>query len=323
VSAASAQPVAPPVEPIAIGIVGLGKIACDQHLPRIAANPAFALAATASPQAGGSGAPHFATLAQMLQAQPALAAVVICTPPQSHYDIAAEALAAGKHVLLEKPPCVSVEQLDQLQQRARTAGRTLFTAWHSQYAAAVPLAEGALRSRALRAVRVTWLEDVRHWHPGQSWLTQPGGFGVFDAGINAISILTRLIPGALSVCSSRLFVPANWSTPIAAEFALQSERGVRITGELDFAHPGAPRWEIELVCETGTLRLADGGSRLMLDGEPLPEPAAALADEYAAIYDRFAELIAHGESQVDARPLQCVCELLRVASAVTVGAFSH
>ena len=34
------------------------------------------------------------------------------------------------------------------------------------------------------------------WHPGQEWIWQAGGFGVFDPGINALSIVTRILPRA-------------------------------------------------------------------------------------------------------------------------------
>jgi D-galactose 1-dehydrogenase len=42
--------------------------------------------------------------------------------------------------------------------------------------------------------RITWREDVRKWHPGQDWVFEPGGMGVFDPGINALSILTISCP---------------------------------------------------------------------------------------------------------------------------------
>ncbi len=49
----------------------------------------------------------------MLAQAPDLDAVAICTPPQAHYEAAKLALAQGKHVLLEKPPCTSLTQFEQ------------------------------------------------------------------------------------------------------------------------------------------------------------------------------------------------------------------
>src|SRR3546814_1603945 len=53
----------------------------------------------------------------------------------------------------------------------------------------------------LSRARITWIEDVRKWHPGQDWIWKPGGFGVFDPGINALSLASLLFPGPLTVRS--------------------------------------------------------------------------------------------------------------------------
>ena len=123
---------------------------------------------------------------------PDLDAVSICTPPQVRHDIAREALLAGKSVLLEKPPARDLERARRSQaHRGRQAGKTLFTTWHAQYNEGVDEAAKALvRPDRSSGFSVTWKEDVRHWHPGQQWIWEAGGFGVFDPGINALSIVT-------------------------------------------------------------------------------------------------------------------------------------
>ncbi len=70
---------------------------------------------------------------------------------------------------------------------------------------------------------------MRHWHPNQAWIWEPGGFGVFDPGINALSILTEILPGPFTVGSARLVTPANVQTPIAAEVAMTGP--ARLPGE--------------------------------------------------------------------------------------------
>ena len=79
--------------------------------------------------------------------------------------------------------------------------------------------------KRVRELRVTWKEDVRHWHPGQAWIWEPGGFGVFDPGINALSILTRILPSPIFVQSATLAVPANRAAPIAAEISPRRPSG--------------------------------------------------------------------------------------------------
>src|SRR3546814_18545713 len=79
------------MDPIRIAVVGLGKIARDQHLPAIAGNAAFSLAATVSPHdPGREGVAHFASLRDLLYGGPAIDAVALCTPPQGRYALAAQ-----------------------------------------------------------------------------------------------------------------------------------------------------------------------------------------------------------------------------------------
>src|SRR5215203_1466808 len=119
--------------PYRIGIIGLGKIARDQHVPSIQANPAFELVAASSQgSTGHEGVPHaFSDYRNMLK-MPELDAVAICTPPQVRHAIARDALLAGKHALLEKPPAATLSELQDLRRIAERVGRVVFTTWHSQ-----------------------------------------------------------------------------------------------------------------------------------------------------------------------------------------------
>jgi D-galactose 1-dehydrogenase len=311
------------VQAIRIGIVGVGKIARDQHLPCIAANPAFALVAGASRHAQLPGIANFRTLEQMLDGVPELDAIAICTPPQLHFDAAKLALERGKHVLMEKPPCASLAQLAHLKKLAGAAQRTLYQTWHSQHAPAVAPAGRLLEVRRLRRVRVTWKEDVLKWHPGQTWIWQAGGFGVFDPGINALSILTRLIAEPIFPRSALLLVPANLEAPIAAELDLLTVGGVEIGVSLDFRHTGPQTWDIDFETDQGPFKLSAGGGVLTVDGEPARGEAGELHGEYISIYRAFAQLIAAGRSEVDARPLELVADIFLTGRQVAVAPFEE
>jgi D-galactose 1-dehydrogenase len=203
--------------PIKIAIIGIGKISQDQHLPVIAKNPNFQLAAVVSQRGlSAPGVPTFKTPAELYAALPDLDAVAICTPPHVRHTIAREALAAGKHVMLEKPPAATVAQMHDLAQDAAARGKVIFATWHSQYNQAVAAAKKLLEGQRLSALAIEWKEDVRRWHPGQDWIWDAGNFGVFDPGINALSILTKIAPGAMFVKSAVLRYPENRDTPIAA-----------------------------------------------------------------------------------------------------------
>jgi predicted dehydrogenase len=309
------------LKPVRVGLVGIGKIARDQHIPAMRANPGFVLAATASRHADVEGVPSFPTIEAMLDGAPDLDAVAICTPPQVHYEAARLALSRGLHVLLEKPPCTSTVQLERLTLLAVERERTLFQTWHSQHAAGVPAAARWLENRKIRGGRVTWKEDVRHWHPGQTWIWQAGGFGVFDPGINAISILTRIIPEPFFAREARLYTPSNCQAPIAASVLFSTDSGAQIRAELDFRHTGTQTWDIDIETDSGAMKLSAGGGVFTVGDQPPAPDGGELESEYGSIYRRFAELIEAGRSEVHATPLQLVADIFLVAEQLTVEPF--
>jgi len=169
---------------IRVAIIGLGKIARDEHAPAIAGHPGFELVAAAGGQAQlPDGMSRFADHRALLdQDQLSIDAVAICTPPGPLYAIAQDCLSAGLDVLLEKPPCATLGEIDALVATARARSATLFAAWHSQFAPAVAPAAAVLAGRTVRALSIDWFENVRRWHPGQDWVLAAGGFGALDAG---------------------------------------------------------------------------------------------------------------------------------------------
>ncbi|HEX7877412.1 MAG TPA: Gfo/Idh/MocA family oxidoreductase, partial [Sphingobium sp.] len=126
---------------IRAGLVGLGKIARDQHLPAIERTDGIDLVAVASRNTQGQGVNNYPDLTAMLAGEPDLDAVILCQPPQVRYEAARQALLAGKHVFLEKPPGATVSEVEALISIAREQGVTLYASWHSRYAAAVAQAK--------------------------------------------------------------------------------------------------------------------------------------------------------------------------------------
>ena len=288
-----------------IAIVGFGKIARDQHVGAIAAVPGATLAAVASRNASLPELPHFATIEELLEQGPPIDAVSLCTPPQVRRAQAAAALAAGKHVMLEKPPGTGVAELDPLIAMAEEAKRTLFATWHSRHAPAVEPARQWLAERRIASVQISWKEDVRVWHPGQAWIWEPGGLGVFDPGINALSILTRILPKPVFVTAAELAFPANCQAPIAANLTLTDISGLPVTAEFDFRQTGPQSWDIVVETDQGRMTLSSGGARMSVDGTVLAE---APDEEYRGLYRRFVELAATGASDMDLTPLRLVAD---------------
>lgn len=287
--------------PHRLALVGIGKIARDQHIPAIAGEPAFDLAATASRNATVEGVAGYRALADLLQAEPDIACVSLATPPQARYDDARRAIEAGRHVMLEKPPGATLSEVHDLQERAAARGVTLFATWHSRHAAAVSAARDWLSGRAIRSVRVDWREDVRRWHPGQDWIWEAGGLGVFDPGINGLSILTAILPDPLRLTAAELTFPSNRETPVAAELTFAPLGDAPVGAGFDWLETGEPVWNIAVETDGGRMVLSEGGARLMVDGT---EVATGPDREYPGLYARFAQLVAAGESEVDLTPLR-------------------
>ncbi|MEQ7874465.1 Gfo/Idh/MocA family oxidoreductase [Sphingomonas sp. ASV193] len=294
---------------IDIALIGLGKIARDQHVPAIAADPRFRLVATVDPHARLDGVAGFGSLDGLIADGPPLEAVAICTPPAIRAGLAQRAIAAGWHVLLEKPPVAKSNEAAAIERQAAAAGVTLFAAWHSQMAGGVAPARAWLADRAVTSLDLQWREDIRRWHPGQDWLLAAGGFGVFDPAINAFSILTAILASPIAIDAARLIVPRGRDEPIAGELSLRIGDAPG-RASLDFLYEGAPRWEIAIETAAGSLRLSDGGQRIA--GEGIGEVDAVA--EYPALYSRFADLVAARESEVDLAPLLLVEQAMRCAA---------
>ena len=306
-----------------IGIIGFGKIARDQHAPAIQASPGFELVAISN--AGGSdplkGVSSFKTYQEMLTGVGDLDAVSICTPPGPRRVIAAGCLAAGKHVLLEKPPAGTVTEVPAVARQAAAAKKVAFTTYHAQHNQAVKRAADLLAGKALKTLHVTWKEDVRRWHPGQDWILAAGGLGIFDPGINALSILTRILPEPVFISAAELSFPANRGAPIAANLRFGTGRSAndQLTAALDWRQTGPQTWEIDVEATDGAkFKLSDGGSRLDVEGQP---SFVGPPDEYPDIYKEFAQLLDAGTSKVDASPFQLVADAFMIGERKQVEAF--
>ncbi len=293
---------------IKIAVVGLGKIARDQHVPALASSEDFELTAISSPYDVLDAVPCYRDIAAMLTSTPEIMAVAVCTPPQARYPIARYALEHGVHVLLEKPPAVTLGEALELIELAKRRRLTLFASWHSRHASAVEPARRWLAARKILAVRIVWKEDVRVWHPRQAWIWKAGGLGVFDPGINALSIVTALLPGSWLLEDAELFFPANCETPIAAQLSLTGPRCSTVQADLDFQKSGDPCWDIEVDTDAGALKLSEGGARLTIGGLPVETPATA---EYPLLYSHFASLVRTRRVDADLSPLTLVAEALR------------
>ncbi|RUT30280.1 Gfo/Idh/MocA family oxidoreductase [Arsenicitalea aurantiaca] len=305
-----------------IAIIGIGKIARDQHIPVIGKSDRFELAATVSQRGiAEASLPVFRSAAELYREMPEIDIVAICTPPGPRHLLVREALDAGKHVLMEKPPTQTLSEFEDLVRHGEARGLVLFQTWHSQYNDAVERTREILAEEGVRSVRIDWRESVRKWHPGQDWVWAPGGFGVCDPGINALSIFTRIMPMPVFVEHAQMAVPANRQTPVDVEigFRTADAHGPALSAHFNWLEEDGEVWTIAI--ETGTgrqLSLERGGTVLKIDGETR---VAAPSEEYERIYERFAELLDTGRSDVDGTPLRLLADAFMMAERVEAEPF--
>jgi predicted dehydrogenase len=119
-----------------VGLIGFGYAGKTFHAPLIGAAPGLVLAAVASSDPArvraslGSGPAVFAS-PEALIAEPTLDLVVIASPNATHFELASQALAAGKHVVVDKPFTATAGEALRLTEMAREKG-LLLSVFHNR-----------------------------------------------------------------------------------------------------------------------------------------------------------------------------------------------
>jgi predicted dehydrogenase len=119
---------------------------------------------------------------------PAVDAVAIATPVSSHFELARQALRAGKHVLVEKPMTATSEQALRLIDEARKRDLILMVDHTFVYTGAVRQIHDLLNSRAIGDVY--YYDSVRV----NLGLFQHDVDVIWDLGVHDLSILNHVIP---------------------------------------------------------------------------------------------------------------------------------
>jgi len=325
--------------PLRVAVAGLG-FGEQVHLPALSACPLTEPVALWHPRperlakaCSASGLPGFTDFDALL-ADPSIDALVIATPPGPRFELAKAAIAAGKHVLLEKPVALNAEQGQDLQRLALGAGVCVGVDFEYR---AVPLFQqlaallhqGAIGTPWL--VKLDWLMGSRA-DPGRpwSWYSQRSeGGGVLGAlGTHAFDTLhwlvgpTRQLSATCSTAIAERPLPSGkgpgpepGSAPVDAEDIalvqgeLETSRGQSVPAQISLAsvtRPGRGYW-IELYGSEGSLVLGSSnqsdyvhGFQLWQaragEGLQLVEPDPLLAFERTWVDGRVAPVqrILHG-----------------------------
>lgn len=305
-----------------MALIGCGEIARKQHARFLQSrdnDTGLRLVATADPHntlPGFSGT-HYPDPRAMLAAEPGLTAVSITSPTATHFAVAKEALLMGRHVLLEKPPTATLDELKQLERIAAEQRVVLVTSFHACHNAAVrQLRDIYSRRSSPEHIAIEWREDFERWHAGQAWPWRPGGFGVFDSGINALSILCHVLPDIeFRVEHAQFRVPEGAATPASVEMHLSWDGG---TGEVAF------EWRkggSDDVWDMSVLGADEAGKIDMLclrDVRTLLKDSTVLVtssndEEYAGVYLDFSRAIDAGIPRVSLKEMRIIEDAAMIA----------
>ena len=140
------------VDHLRIGVVGAGHFG-RFHALKVAANPRARLAGLTDPDTARAAAVAREVRAPALPLDALLAAadaVIVAAPPDAHHALAAQALQAGRHVLVEKPIAATLAQADELAALALAANRVLQVGHLLRYSAE----HAAISSRITRPLYI-------------------------------------------------------------------------------------------------------------------------------------------------------------------------
>lgn len=196
---------------------------------------------------------------------PAIDAVMILTPPNSHLDLALRFAAAGKHILLEKPLECSTERARRLVEAAEAAGIRLGVVFQHRFREASEhlrtlLGQGALGELAAVNVICPWWRPQSYYdEPGRGTLGRDGGGVLITQAIHTLD-LTLSLAGPVAEVAAITGTTAvhRMETEDFAAAGLRFANGacgalIATTAE----YPGFPE-RIELIGTKGTAVLAAG-----------------------------------------------------------------
>ena len=309
-----------------IAVLGLGFMGAT-HALAWRQIPGAKLAAVASPDPrrlsgdltglpgnlGGQGAQlDFSAVAKYTSAEDLLLdlamesveAVDICLPTHLHEPIALLALAAGKHVLVEKPMALDGAGADRMFAAAERHGRLLMAAQVVRFIPAYRVAADILRSGGLGAVRAAIFRRRCAAPAWSAWLTDPAqsGGGVFDLLIHDIDFCLHLFGKPEAVTASGCQDLPHGVDWIVAQLWYPSIGAVAISG--GWHHPAAYPFSMEftILNDHGTLEFNSANSPLTEYGAGGRQHALHVPDTdgYRAELEYFLHCATGGE-----KPMAC------------------
>jgi len=158
-------------------------------------------------------------------ADPSVSAVIVCTPNVLHAPIAVRAAQHGKHVLVEKPMAVTLQEADSMIEAAEASGVVLMVGHHRRFQACYRLGKALVSSGIIGrplSVRATLRQPgPKEWAPDSRWFYREpslGGGVLLDLGIHMADVVIWFLeekPLRVSAVVSRRGTPGETATCVA------------------------------------------------------------------------------------------------------------
>ncbi|MFP3467499.1 Gfo/Idh/MocA family protein [Leifsonia sp. SIMBA_070] len=242
------------VGPHGAAIVGAGRMgrAHAAAWARIGVPVRWAVSPRRRPELPDAPDARWATSLEEALADPAVTIVSICTPTPSHADLARQALAAGRNVLLEKPIALTMEDAARVAEAASRAPGVLMVAhvvrFFPGYAAlASRVAAGSVgRPRVVRASRIS---DAP---VGYDWLAdeERSGGMLVDFAIHDIDQAVAYLGRPVAVTSVPLPGDA-FGTPVATTIEFADGGVAQLLSASDLPADQPFRTALEVLGDTG------------------------------------------------------------------------
>jgi predicted dehydrogenase len=233
-----------------IALVGCGQVTESLHLPALRAVPEVRVAALADVDAAALDAvgerfsiARRATDFRVLLEDPELELFGVCVPPAAHAEVAGELIGAGRHVLVEKPLALTLEDCERLMGAAREAGVRATVGFNLRRHRLVEAAREQLRAGALGRVALL-----------SSTFTSDAGLGsadqdtLLERGIHHFDLWRHLLGSEVVEISA---MAAGSHTAVVNA---RSANGALITGQ--FSESSAAANELAAYGDSGQLHLS-------------------------------------------------------------------
>lgn len=234
------------MDPIRVGIIGVGNV-LNQYLDKIGVHPDVDVVALADVNAGAvtARASEYGVAKALtpdeLLADPEVELVLNLTPPKLHAPVTLQAIAAGKHVLSEKPFATTLDEAKQILDSAREAGVRVGSApatfLGSGMQTSRKLIDDGWIGRPVAAFASFACRGYEHWHPNVDPFYSPGAGPMLDIGPYLITNLVNIFGPAKRVSasaprSSETRPRPNGEGGYEGEIVIQTP--TTVTGTIDF-----------------------------------------------------------------------------------------